>query len=149
MRLAGARSAHVLYEDYGNYFLTDLGRSAAEGAAGFGYSVTSGVLTRAEGSTFDAALLNASLDAALAAAPDVLVVAVRQPEWVATLARLSAARPSTSARGPTINRHAFKAIWFQERAVPIIPEAKPNRPAHAAPRLGGAVSRMTTCYAPM
>lgn len=126
MRLAGARTAHVLYEDYGNYFYTDLGKSAVEGAVGFGYSVTRNVLTRAEGTVFDASLLNASLDAALAAAPDVLVAVVRQPEWIAALARLSAARPSTASAGQTVNRHAFKAVWFQARPpLPSIP--KPSR----------------------
>lgn len=126
MRLAGARTAHVLYEDYGNYFYTDLGKSAVEGAVGFGYSVTRNVLTRAEGTAFDASLLNASLDAALAAAPDVLVAVVRQPEWMAALARLSAARPSTASAGPTVNRHAFKAVWFQARH-PSPPIPKPSR----------------------
>jgi len=108
MRLLGARSVHVIYEDYGNYFYTDLGREALRGAREMGYSATSSVLTRRGSEAYDGALLNASLDAALAARADVLVAVMRQPEWFQANVRLSLARPGTSSAAK--GGHAFQAV---------------------------------------
>eukprot|EP00967_Tisochrysis_lutea_P009309 scaffold11005_cov25-Tisochrysis_lutea.AAC.2 len=110
--LAGVRSAFVIYEDYGNYFFTDLGRSTVAAARARRYSVQHRVLTRADGTAFDPRVLNESLDAAIAAKPDLLVAIMRQPEWIAANARLSARRPGT-ATSQHSETHAFKAIWFQ------------------------------------
>jgi hypothetical protein len=141
MRLAGARTAHILYEDYGNFFYTDLGTNAADGAAAFGYTVTTGVLIRAAGTNFNLTLLNASLDAAIAAAPDVLVLVLRQPEWAATLARLSGLRPGTAALKRGERRHAFKAVWFQVGAAAPPPSQHHTPTKTGTPAFTGGHSR--------
>ena len=108
MWLSGARSAAIIYEDYGSYFFTDLGNESAQLAASEGYDVRLvRRLSRSAGSVYDEALLDEAVAAAVASRADVLLLAVRQPEWERALERLSAARP------PVADGHVFKAVWFQ------------------------------------
>ena len=56
--------------------------------------------------SFDVAQLDAALNATLEKKPDVLLLAVRQPEWEYALKRLVAARP------PIEGGHTFMGVWF-------------------------------------
>ena len=81
----GARTLAIVYEEYGNAFYTGLAPDVAA-AAEIGFDVvSSAVLTRtaedAAAGAFDATALEAHLDAAHAARPDVLVLVCRKPEY--------------------------------------------------------------------
>ena len=115
MSFEGAESIALLYENYGNDFFYGLGQEARRYALSRGYTIASEVvLTRPGGSSsFDKARLNQSIDEAVAAHADVLLLVLRAPEFEAALARLRARRPHIGDGHASREGHVFRAIFWQ------------------------------------
>lgn len=108
----GARSAAVVYEEYGDYFLTDLGRYTVQFASEQAYDVRyNGTLRLLPDGSVDLPALDSLLRAVHATRVDVLVLVMGERELLHAIESLKHQRQAANDAFAGQPAHVYKAIW--------------------------------------